>query len=87
MIPMIGLSYSLTCLVSPVAESLQSYKTYEWKKGNTILTEHTMAILDLLPLRTSDAGSYSCMVTIQSAYLNGNIIALSQSHDVNLMSE
>lgn len=85
MIPVIGSNYSLSCLVSRVAESLESHKTYQWKKGNTIiLTATTMEVFNFLPLTASHAGRYTCMVTVESAYLNGNIIALSPYHDLNL---
>lgn len=86
LIPVVGSNYYLTCLVSGVAESLESHKTYQWRIGNTILTA-TTEDFNFLPLTTSHAGRYTCMVTVESAYLNGNIIALSPDHDLNLRSE
>ena len=83
-IPVTGSNYNLTC---HVAQSLQSSKTYQLKKGRTILRNNTMAIFNFMSLRLSDAGCYTCMVTIESEYLSGSIIALSRTHNVNLTSE
>ena len=87
MSPMIGSDYSLTCVVSQVTESLELRTTYQWRKENAIIRRATMMITNFLPLRTSDAGRYTCMVTIDSAYLNGNIISQSQNYDLSLICE
>ena len=73
-IPAAGQSYTLTCSVSGA-----SVTTYQWRKDGTVLSE-TRPILSFSPLRLSDAGQYTCEVTVNS-------ITLTDDENVVIMSK
>ena len=69
-----GQSYTLTCSVSGA-----SVTTYHWRKDGTVLSE-IRPILSFSPLRLSDAGQYTCEVTVNS-------ITLTDDENVVIMSK
>ena len=81
--------YSLTCGVGGVA-NLNPSIIYQWTKNNGTQTQIQVRpdpkILSFSPLRLSDAGRYTCQVTVSSPYLKNNF-TLINSHDVTLQSE
>ena len=56
--PTVGQNYSLTCIVSGARVT-----SYQWWKDGTVLSV-TAPILSLSPIGLSDAGQYSCNVTV-----------------------
>ncbi len=66
-----GENYSLICTVYGV-DDLVTIISYLWRKDNTLLA--TTAILSFSPFRLSDAGQYTCEVTIE------NIMMYSDTH-------
>ena len=71
-----GQNYTLTCSVS---RSGASVTTYHWSKNGTMKSE-TGPALSLSPLRLSDAGQYTCEVTVNS-------MALTDDENVVIMSK
>ena len=59
--PTAGQSYALTCSVSGA-----SVTTYQWKKDGSVIQSETTEMLSFSPLRLSDAGQYTCGVTVNS---------------------
>ena len=86
---MLGQSgYSLTCDVTG-DENLSSTRTYQWNmdNGNSQTQVGTNSnSLFFSSLSLSDAGRYTCSVTVSSPYLNSNVMS-SNSEDVMLESE
>ena len=78
--PTVGQSYTLTCSVSGVSESLlDPIITYQWTKNNGSITNIIYAqaivgtsssILELPSFSLSDDGQYTCQVTLTSLYTN-----------------
>ena len=56
--PTVGKNYSLTCIVSGARVT-----SYQWWKDGTVLSV-TAPILSFSPIILSDAGWYSCNVTV-----------------------
>ena len=88
---MLGQSgYSLTCDVTG-DENLNPTRTYQWTRdnGNTLTQIETNSnTLSFSPLSLSNAGRYTCSVTVSSPYLNGNVlVSSSNSEDVMLESK
>ena len=83
--------YSLTCGVNG-AGNLSPTITYQWIKNNGTLTQIELGSdpkllsLDSSPLRLSDAGRYTCQVTVTSPYLIDNITVM-DSQDITIQSE
>ena len=79
--------YSLTCTVTG-AEGLTdagAMVTYQWLKNGAVISDQTMATLSFSPLSFSDAGSYTCQVTVTSSLLSDPITTNStNSIDVTL---
>ena len=59
---MAGLNYTLSCEVSGVNDNASTV-IYEWKKDNITLSE-MCPLLSFSPLRLSDAGMYTCTVSM-----------------------
>ena len=71
--------YTLTCTVTG-AENLSPTITYQWTRDNgTTQTQvgTNSNTLSFSPLSLSDAGRYTCDVTVGSSYLNSDIMAAS----------
>ena len=87
---MLGQSgYSLTCDVTG-DENLSSTRTYQWTRDNGTMTQvgTNSKTLSFSSLSLSNAGRYTCNVTVSSLYLNSNVMALSSSsEDVMLESK
>ena len=80
-IPTVGKNYTLICSVSG-AEKLNPTIIYGWYK-NTDSQTQLGTTLFFQSFTLSDAGRYTCNVSIGSDYLNGNI-SLETFQDVNL---
>ena len=88
--PVMGQSgYSLICEVFG-ADSLSPIITYVWTKSNGTDSEiqigDNSTTLTLYPLRHSDTGLYTCLVDIDSSYLNGAIF-FNTSWNVSVQSK
>ena len=80
--------YSLTCAVTGAERLTDAMVTYTWSKNGTLLSGQTMATLSFSPLTFSDAGSYTCQVTVTSSLLSGPISNISASPvSINNMCE
>ena len=87
-VPTAGEEYDLVCSVLG-AENLKPTITYQWTKNSDMLQSigTSSNTPSFTPIRVSDAGTnYSCLVTIASSYLTGNIIAMT-SYMVRIQSE
>ena len=73
--PTAGQSYTLTCSVSGA-----SVTTYQWRKDGSVLQGETTEMLSFSPLRLSDAGQYTCEVTVNSMTLTDDV-------DISIPSE
>ena len=74
--PIAGKKYSLACNVSGV-DNLDPTVTYGWIKNNGTQTHYAVGIksnvLSFSSLRISDAGNYTCKVTVNSHLLHNAI--------------
>ena len=80
---MLGQSgYSLTCDVTG-DENLSSIRTYHWTRDNGAMSQvgTNSNTLSFSSLSLSDAGRYTCNVTVSSPYLNNNVMALSSNSE------
>ena len=88
--PTLGNIYVLTCDVSG-AENLSPATTYQWSRDSGTGTQTQVGksrTLSFSPLSLSDAGQYSCSVTVNSPYLNSDIMASSLNyHTLMLQGE
>ena len=71
-----GQSYTLTCTATVTGgggETLSTNTTISWTHPNGSVTSGTGSSLDLTlnPLRVSDAGQYTCNVSVSSPFLTG----------------
>ena len=74
--PTIGQSFTLSCTLSGVENTLQG-STYQWKKDGVIINGRVERTLSFSSLTLSDAGQYFCMVTL-------NAVEYSATKDVSL---
>ena len=85
---MLGQSgYSLTCEVTG-DENLNPTITYQWTRdnGNTQTQVGTNSnSLSFSSLSLSDAGQYTCSVTVSSLYLNNNVVVSSSNSEVVML--
>ena len=84
-VPVLGQNgYSLTCNVSGT-ENLNPNITYQWTKnyGSRVQVDSATRILSFSPLKLSDAGQYTCQVTISSLYLRNDITVMN-SQDIGI---
>ena len=83
--PSLGEDYQLICSVSG-AENLNSTIAYQWTKnsgsGQTQVGANSNTLL-FTPLKLSDTASYTCMVTIASIFLTGDIV-MANSQDIRI---
>ena len=91
--PVAGQSgYSLTCSVKGIAEISISCITYQWTKNNGTHDQiipgnrANPEVLSFSPLKTSNAGQYTCQVTISSFFFN-NDITIMDSRNVTVQSK
>ena len=74
--PHLGQSHSLKCHHSG-AESINPTISYWWTQNNNTMIEQVVgtnsSILYFTHLKLSDAGTYTCTVTVTSSYLHNNI--------------
>ena len=73
--PTLGQSYSLTCDVTGASGLVSAY---QWRRDDTVLSE-TGSILSFSPLGLSDAGQYTCQVTVDG-------MMFSHTKDIRLTS-
>ena len=66
--PALGQSYSLTCEVAG-ASGPRPVGAYQWRRNDTVLSE-TGPTLSFSSLRLSDAGQYTCQVTVDGMMLS-----------------
>lgn len=81
-----GQGFSLECTIFG-AEALNSILTYQWTKNNStgqMQVGSNTNILSFSSLRLSDAGQYSCQVTVTSRYLHNALNVTSAPVDVHL---
>lgn len=80
---MVGLGHTLICDVLG-ASNLIGTIIYLWVKNSSqILANSSTRTLSLHSLRLSDAGEYTCRVTVRSPYLRKEITAMT-SHSLVL---
>ena len=85
-VPIIGQnSYTLTCKAL-VADHLCPHISYRWTKINGIVTQPENRTITFSPLRLSDAGRYTCQVTVCSYRFN-NEVTVMKSHEVRVQSK
>ena len=60
--PTVGRSYSLTCSVTG-----GTVNSRQWRKDGAVLSGETMEMLSFSPLRLSDAGRYSCEISVTAS--------------------
>ena len=74
--PKLGQDYSLTCSVPEV----NGIVTYQWRKAGESIQHGPSAdgVLSFLPLQLSDAGLYTCNVSVNNAknYNDSSVIML-----------
>ena len=64
-----GSVYSLTCNVTGAERLTDSTTNYQWFKNGEVLSGQTMETLSFTSLSFSDAGGYTCQVTVMSSLL------------------
>ena len=69
----VGRSYTLTCTANIAGTGTMSTTTITWIHPNGSVTSGTGSSLNLSlnPLRVSDAGQYTCNVSVSSPFLTG----------------
>ena len=87
-LPTFGQRYTLTCTVTG-ADSLSPTSTYQWFKTTPSRTRvgtnsHT---LTFDPLDLSDAGHYSCQVTVFSSFLLRDVTVVSDDYNLRFPSK
>ncbi len=65
--PMAGQSFTLTCSLTG-GDSLSPTVSYQWRRGESLLTNSPILHFDSLYL--SDVGQYSCVVILSSSLLD-----------------
>ena len=81
--------YFLICSINGT-ENLNPSISYQWTKNNgthiQMQTGNDPQVLSVSLFRLSDAGEYTCLVTISSSYVHDNIIVMENQH-VAIQSE
>ena len=84
--PMLGHNnYTLTCKAF-VSNHLCPFVSYQWTKENGTVAQPENRILTFSPLKLSDAGRYTCQVTVCSYRFNNDVTVM-KSHEVRVQSE
>ena len=81
----IGRQFSLSCLIFGHENLANMSVQYQWLRSGTALDESSN-ILTFLSLKLSDAGCYTCRVTINSIYLLDQLVS-NGSYKLALRSE
>lgn len=77
----------LSCKVNGIDKLNLTSIIYQWKKNDTDIPHAEQKDLSLSPLKLSDAGTYTCQVTIVSASFQKSLPAESCKHcDVKIKS-
>ena len=71
--PVAGSMYSLTCTLTGAERLTDSTTNYQWFKNGEVVSSQTMETLSFSSLSFSDAGGYTCQVTVMSNLLSGHI--------------
>ena len=71
--PIVGSVYSLTCAITGAERLTNSNVTYQWFRSGEVVPGQTMETLPFSSLSISDAGDYSCAITLSSYLLSGPI--------------
>ena len=76
--PVLGMMYTLTRTVTA-----DDVTTYQWKKNGLILQGKTTKTLSFSPLRLSNAGRYTCGITVMDSPIlsSGTDIVLQSKHN------
>ena len=74
-----GQNYSLLCSISD-----GDVREYRWWKDDAVLNDKTTRVLSFSPLSLSDAGRYTCEITVTVA---SQIFTIYQNHTVIIQSE
>ena len=86
--PVVGSVYSLTCTATGAEKLTDSNTTYQWFKDGEEVSGEMTETLTSTSLSFSDAGEYTCQVTVASSLLDGQTISLlSYVFGVELMCE
>ena len=80
-----GAPYTLTC-EADVPATLGATTTYQWTGGDPQTEVATVATLSFSSLELSDAGLYTCEVTVSSELLGDDDIIENSMEDVTLTS-
>ena len=80
-LPVVGLSHTLICNVLG-ADNLNPNMTYLWTRSSGQIMANTNT-LNFHSLQLSDAGEYTCQVTIRSPYIHKDVTATT-SHSLIL---
>ena len=81
----IGRQFSLSCLIFGHENLANISVQYQWLRSGTALDDNSN-ILTLLSLKLSDAGCYTCRVTVNSIYLLDQLVS-NGSYKLALRSE
>ena len=72
--------YRLDCMTVGLDDNLDVSVTYQWTKDDgthTVQLQSNSQTLSFGPLRLTDAGNYTCQVTVSSHHLSKDITATS----------
>ena len=62
-----GQSYTLTCtFIGSLTNAVNVGITYQWKKDGAVMPSKTESTLTFSSIKLSDAGRYTCEVTVDS---------------------
>ena len=81
----IGMNFSLSCLIFGHENLANTSVQYQWLRSDSALDDYS-SILTLPSLKLSDAGYYTCRVTINSTYLLDQLVS-NGSYKLALKSE
>lgn len=72
--PTAGERYSLTCTLFGAMTT-----TYQWMMNDDVLQENTTKTLSFSPFKLSDAGHYSCNVTVDDTVYKDDLNVMLES--------
>ena len=74
-----GKSYSLTCDLSG-ADLPITVTAYLWRKDGIVLAGETAAVLSFSSFRLSDAGKYTCEITVENRKFSNTQVVFQGLH-------